>query len=163
MALHVFTDEEVELGGENAIVYEQPDDTAAALVRLGFTSFNGGDDASSEQAALNATIAVDVALGPFWRGRRLSLEQALLLPSAGAYASDKRLLRTDIYEERFLRGYRLVVEKQHAGTLRKPEAPNIKKRDNPGRSVEYFHASPANQLVSDPDIWSLLSAVTPPL
>lgn len=166
MALHTFDPTEIEdgTGKATALVFEQPDDTAAWLTARGFPSFAAGNEATSQAASLNATRKVLAALGPFWRGCRRNDDQALLLPSRGAYRKDRRLIKADEIPEEFLEGVRVATEKEHAGTLYGGAAnPDLKVDDVEGVRLEYFGTSSRRAIVDDAEVWNLISRVCPPV
>ena len=167
MALHSFAPAEIADGTNNldtALVYQQTSDVVSALADLGYTSLAGGSDATSKAAMLNGTRAFETALLPFWRGHRLQSDQLRLLPAAGAYTRQGRLMATDEISEDFLEGWRLTVEKTHAGTLldNAGGVNRIRSTSDAGGSVE-FVAPLTNVVQSDPDIWPLAARILPPL
>ena len=165
MALHVFDPTEIEdgTGKSTALVFEQTTDTATWLTDRGFPSLAAGDDPSSEAAMLNGTRKVLASLVPFWRGCRRLEDQALLLPSRGAYRKDRRLIKADDIPEDFLEGWRIAVEKQHAGTLYSGVVgPEITAQSSARGSITKRTGS-SRSVVDDADVWPLLSLVCPPL
>ena len=113
---------------------------------------------------LNGTRKVLAALVPFWRGCRRNEDQALLLPSRGAYRKDRRLIKADEIPEDFLEGWRIAVEKQHAGTLYSGVTnPDLKSEKVEGVDLEYFSTSNRRSIVDDAEVWELLSLVCPPV
>lgn len=165
MALFTFDPTEIEdgTGKSTALVFEQPDDTATWLTDRGFPSFAAGNEASSKAASLNGTRKVLAAMVPFWRGQRRNDDQALLLPSRGAYRKDRSLIKTDSIPEDFLEGVRIAIEKQHAGTLYSGVNGQEVASESSARGSISYRSGSARAIVDDAEVWELISLVCPPV
>jgi hypothetical protein len=163
-----FADDEIEgaepdgwTGKAGALVYQDPAEVAAWLVRNGYPAFAAADEDAQTAALLRATRAAELAVRPYFQGATFG--GGLLFPADGAYDARGALRDDSQPPSEYLQGIALLAEAVADGSfLSFVQLSGISAESNAAGSISYSGSGAVGMAgVVVNEAWQLVKVAIP--